>query len=134
MTALLVVAVGAAVGAVLRALAERVQGAVLARALAQHGERWYLSPGWSTLVVNLVGTVLLGWAAGRYDVGQLGTTWLLALGTGVAGGLTTFSTLGVEIVDLARDRARARLALLVAAHVLLGLGCATIGYRLGTVV
>jgi len=131
-TALLAVAAGAAFGAVVRALAERVQGAVLAHALARHGERWYLSPGWSTLAVNLVGTVLLGWAAGRYDVGHLGTTSLLALGTGVAGGLTTFSTLGVEIVDLVRDRARARLVLLVAAHVLLGLGCATIGYRLGT--
>ena len=134
MTALLVVAAGAAVGAVLRALAERVQAVVLAHALARHGERWYLSPGWSTLAVNLVGTVLLGWAAGRYDVGALGTTGLIALGTGLAGGLTTFSTLGVEIVDLVRDRARARLALLLAAHVVLGLACATIGYRPGTIV
>ena len=57
-----------------------------------------------------------------------------AVVTGVAGGLTTFSTLGVEIVDLVRDRARARLALLLAAHVVLGLACATIGYRLGTIV
>lgn len=132
MTPFLVVAAGAAVGAVLRALAERVQADVLARALVRHGERRVLAPGWSTLVVNLVGSAVLGWAAGRHDVGALSSTWFLALGAGVAGGLTTFSTLGVELFDLLRDRARGRFALLLGAQVTLGLVCATIGYRLGS--
>ena len=55
---------------------------------------------WGTLVVNAVGSLVLGVAAAALP----GHQWALALvGTGFCGALTTFSTFGFESVRLAQD-------------------------------
>ena len=53
---------------------------------------------WATLIVNVVGCVLIGFAA-RFVVRDT-AAWAFAV-TGVLGGFTTFSALAVELNDLA---------------------------------
>lgn len=140
MIAVLAVALGAATGAVLRSVAERAQAALLVRARARRPELthpaddgspvWWFGPGWSTLAVNVLGSAVLGWAAARWSAGLLDEAWFWALGSGLAGGLSTFSTLGVELDDARRERRTARLVVLAGLQVVLGLASATIGYQL----
>lgn len=72
---------------------------------------------WMTLLVNLVGCGLLGWvirSAPQRDLKAL-------LGTGFCGGLTTFSTMSLEIALLLQDgKALVSWAYLIAS-VILGL-------------
>ena len=53
---------------------------------------------WPTLLINLVGCGLLGFLVGR----RSRRSTLLLVGTGLCGGLTTFSTFAVEVADLLR--------------------------------
>ena len=53
---------------------------------------------WPTLVANLLGTLLLGAAAALVDSDSLSTSAAFVIGGGIAGGLTTFSTLAVDSV------------------------------------
>ncbi len=53
---------------------------------------------WATLVVNIVGSAVIGVAARRVVRGT--TAWAFVV-TGVLGGFTTFSALAVELNDLA---------------------------------
>jgi CrcB protein len=93
------------------------------------------------LVLNVVGAGLLGWLLARRPVPE---RWMPALGTGLLGGLTTFSTMIVQAGTLGHDAglvapgtARmtgAGLALVgasLAASVGLGLTALLIGRRLG---
>jgi CrcB protein len=109
----LLVALGAAVGAPLRYLVDR---AVQAR----HDS---LFP-WGTFAVNAAGSLLLG---------GLATTSLhtpapvmAALGTGLCGTLTTYSTFGYETIRLLQDRARLFAIINAAASIIAGLGAATL--------
>jgi CrcB protein len=111
MTPLLVVVVivAGAVGSVLRYLV----GLAGARA----------SWPWPVLLVNVTGSLIAG-AAIHTDVALVAVT-------GLAGGLTTFSTLSVETVQLTMT-GRWRAALLsVGANVFVGLAAATVGWVLG---
>ncbi len=63
---------------------------------------------WPTVLANVLGTALLGAAAFLSDAGQLSTAGAFIVGGGVAGGLTTFSTLAVDAIVLWRaSRSRA---------------------------
>jgi CrcB protein len=84
----LLVALGAAVGAPLRYLA----GDLLDGRLQ-----------WATLVVNVVGSALLGALVGAAAEGH----WLALLGTGFCGGLTTYSSFAVQSVQGGRRRGTA---------------------------
>jgi len=53
---------------------------------------------WATLTVNIVGCVLIGFAARHVVRGT--TAWAFVV-TGLLGGFTTFSALAVELNDLA---------------------------------
>lgn len=57
---------------------------------------------WPTLLANVLGTSLLGAAAFLTDSGQLSAAGAIIVGGGVAGGLTTFSTLAVDALVLWR--------------------------------
>jgi fluoride exporter len=115
----LLVALGAAVGAPLRYLVDR---AVQAR----HDS---LFP-WGTFAVNVVGSlifgVLVGGAAARVVPGQVGAL----LGTGLCGALTTYSTFGYETIRLLEDRAAPYALLNAVASVAAGLAAAYCGVAL----
>lgn len=57
---------------------------------------------WPTLLANVLGTALLGAAMALSDSGHLSATGAFIVGSGVAGGLTTFSTLAVDTLVLWR--------------------------------
>ena len=114
MTPLLVVA-GALAGAPLRLLATR---------LAARSGR---DPALGTLAVNVAGAGVLGVLLGLGGV----PGWVLALvGTGFCGTLTTFSTLGADVVRLVEERAVVRAAAYAAASLVLGVGAAAAGWAL----
>ena len=129
-TLALAVALAAGIGAVLRAVVELAQTRVLDRLHARHGGRWFVHPGWATLLVNVSGSALLGVVAALVAVHGWNEAWLAVAGAGLAGGLTTFSTLAVELADDARGGARGRLLARMVAHVALGLAAAGAGYAL----
>lgn len=54
---------------------------------------------WPTLVANVVGSAVLGAAAGAVHAGA--PAWVLVIaGAGLAGGITTFSSLSLDAVTL----------------------------------
>jgi len=95
----LAVALGAAVGAPLRYLVNRVvhDHVVSTRPLGFP---------WATLTVNLLGSALLGWVMAAAGHGVLGAVWVALLGAGFAGGFTTFSTFSWETDSLVDEGAR----------------------------
>lgn len=109
--AVLVVAVGGAVGAVLRHLV----------ALPP------LGPLRGVLLVNVLGSAALGALVALED--RLSTAVFLLLATGVCGALTTWSTLAVHTWELGRHGLRPAAAYL-GATLVLGLGAATLTYLL----
>lgn len=117
----LLVALGAAIGAPLRYLVDR---AIQTR----HDS---LFP-WGTLTVNVAGSFLLGMLAAA----SLNTAApvLAAAGTGLCGTLTTYSTFGYETVRLLQDRARLFALANVAANVVAGLAAAGLGATLAHLV
>lgn len=84
-TQVFAVAVGGAVGSVLRHL--------VGSAVAQAWPAW----GAGTLVVNVVGSFLLGLLLEVSGRSGLDPVARLALGTGLLGGFTTFSTFAWEV-------------------------------------
>jgi fluoride exporter len=117
----LLVAVGAAVGAPLRYLVDR----------AVQGRHDSLFP-WGTFAVNIAGSFLLGLLAAASL--HTPTPVLAAMGTGLCGALTTYSTFGYETVQLLHQRARLFAMLNVVASIVAGLGAAVVGAALAQAV
>ena len=92
MTGVLLVALGAAVGAPGRWLVDR-------EVQRRHTG---LVP-WGTLTVNLVGSLVLGVVLGWSSAPGRGHEVALLLGTGLCGAFTTFSTFAVESVRLLEE-------------------------------
>jgi len=115
-TAVLVV-VGAAAGAPLRYLADRVLRV-----------RFGATLPWATFAVNVAGSALLGLV-----VGAAAPPPLLALvGTGFCGALTTYSTFGAETVALAEDGRPVAAAVNALGSVLACLAAAALGLASGS--
>jgi CrcB protein len=86
-----------------------------------------ISAPWAVLAVNVVGSLVGGVLVGATS-GEL----QLILLTGLCGGLTTFSTLSVETVQLALDR-KARTAIAsMALNLVLGVAAAALGVALAS--
>lgn len=109
----LLVALGAAVGAPVRYLADR-------------GVQAWLGSGfpWGTLAVNMTGCLVLGLLAGS---GTTPAAVTAAVGTGFCGALTTYSTFGWEATTLPARRATAYVLL----STTVGLAAAALGWVLG---
>ncbi|MDX2558938.1 fluoride efflux transporter CrcB [Streptomyces sp. TX20-6-3] len=107
----LLVVAGAAVGAPLRYLTDRVA-------------RARLGPGfpWGTFTVNVAGSFLLGLLTGVTSA-QVH----LLLGTGLCGALTTYSTFSYETLRLYEDGAKGYAVLNVTASLAAGLGAVWLG-------
>ncbi|MBL0937727.1 MAG: fluoride efflux transporter CrcB [Gemmatimonadaceae bacterium] len=85
----------------------------------------------ATLVVNVTGSLVIGFVAGwgeRTDL--LSPAMRLLLMTGILGGYTTFSAFALESQTLLRNQAVAGAILNVMAHVVLGLLAVVAGHRL----
>ncbi|HLK01654.1 MAG TPA: CrcB family protein [Streptosporangiaceae bacterium] len=108
----LIVAVGAALGAPARYLADVLL-------TGRHDSRF----PWATFAVNVAGSGLLGFLAAL----PAGHGLMAFAGTGFCGALTTYSTFGLETVRLAQSGARTLAVLNVAASVTAGLGAAYCG-------
>ncbi|MFI5955251.1 fluoride efflux transporter FluC [Cryptosporangium sp. NPDC051539] len=108
----LLVALGAAVGAPLRYLTDRAVQAIV-------------GPGypWGTFTVNVAGSLVLGFVAGR--PASAGVTALV--GTGFCGALTTYSTFSYEVLRLAQGRARFLSVAYVVATLFAAFGAAAVG-------
>lgn len=115
----LLVALGAAVGAPLRYLLDR-----LVRAHTGDGFPW------GTFTVNVAGSALLGFLV-ALPVGGWVQAWA---GTRLCGALSTYSTFGYETLRLAEDDRRAHAVLNVAGSILAGLGAATCGAVLASAI
>jgi fluoride exporter len=115
-TPLLVVA-GALVGAPLRLLVTRLA--------ARNGR----DPARGTLAVNVVGSALLGLVLGAAATPP---AVVALVGTGFCGTLTTFSTLGGDVLRMVEQRRLARGLAYVAGSVVLGVGAAVLGYLLAS--
>ncbi|GAA1662554.1 hypothetical protein GCM10009830_04800 [Glycomyces endophyticus] len=117
---LLLVALGAAVGAPARFLTDLVAAHYLGRAMP-----------WGTLAVNTAGSGLAAFLA----VAATGPAWTALLSIGFCGALTTFSTLSWETLRLAEDgrwrRAAANIALNLAGGLTAGLAGAALARLLG---
>jgi len=111
----LLVALGAAVGAPLRYLVDQfIQG--------RHDSVF----PWGTLTVNVVGSFLLGLLAATVS-----GPWIALLGTGFCGALTTYSTFGYETVRLVQERARGYAVLNAVVSLAAGLTAAVLGSLVG---
>ncbi|PZG46562.1 fluoride efflux transporter CrcB [Spongiactinospora gelatinilytica] len=113
----LLVALGAAVGAPLRYLTDRV---IRARTGSDFP--------WGTFAVNVAGSALLGFLAALPADGAL----MALFGAGFCGALTTYSTFGYETVRLVTEGWRARAALNAGGSVAAGLTAAYAGALLAT--
>ncbi|GAB3808594.1 fluoride efflux transporter CrcB [Micromonospora zhanjiangensis] len=112
---ILLVALGAAVGAPLRYLTDR---AVQTR----HDSVF----PWGTLTVNVAGSLLLGFLVGL----PAGPAATAVLGTGFCGALTTYSTFSYETLRLVQTGARFAALANVLASVVVGLGAGFAGLAL----
>lgn len=105
-SAVLVISVGAALGALLRWVLGMGLNAL-----------WPTIP-LGTLAANLVGGLLIGVASEFFrNHGGLPVEWRLAIITGFMGGLTTFSTFSLEVGTLIQSGEVASAALEIGLHV-----------------
>lgn len=113
----LLVAGGGALGAVARYLTDWVVAARLGRGFP-----------WGTLLVNVVGSFMLGLIVGA----AVDPSAALLLGTGFCGALTTYSTFAADAAALLTTGARLRAAAYAVASVSLGLLACVGGFSLAS--
>ncbi|MCX8088898.1 MAG: fluoride efflux transporter CrcB [Meiothermus ruber] len=114
----LLVMLGGAIGAMLRyGLGAWVQG--------------LLGPGfpWSTFLINITGSLLIGLVLRLSLEGALSPEWRLFLAVGVLGGYTTFSTFSWETLTLVQQGEWLKAFLYMAGSVVLGFVLVWLAYR-----
>jgi CrcB protein len=116
---LVLVMLGAAVGAPMRYLADR---AVQSR----HDTGF----PWGTFTVNVVASLVLGLITGSALAGSAPHDVQVFLGTGLCGALSTYSTFSYESMRLAEQGRRVFAAANIAASVIASLGAAFLGVAL----
>jgi CrcB protein len=114
----LLIALGAAVGAPLRYLTDRT--------VQQRHDTVF---PWGTFAVNVAGSFVLGVLTA--GAGLFGPAVTAALGTGFCGALTTYSTFSYESLRLLQDRARVQAVGNLVGSVVAGIGSAVIGFAVG---
>ncbi|MDQ0690406.1 CrcB family protein [Arthrobacter sp. W4I7] len=85
---------------------------------------------WATLFVNVTGCFIIGAAHAMTLKLGVAPEWQAALATGLAGGLTTFSSWTTATVRLLSEARFGSAALNVAANLVLGFGAAAAGLAL----
>jgi len=87
---------------------------------------------WATLVVNVAGSLAIGWLLARMEVGEGGTVrgqafWVV----GVCGGFTTFSSFSWQTVEQMQRGSWGAAAANVVFSVVLCLAATWLGWRMG---
>lgn len=118
MKPLLLVALGGALGASARYGVAVASGKLLADRV------W----PWATLVANVLGCAAIGFALAMVRDGSLGPQARLFFVTGILGGLTTFSSFGVETFALAESGRWGLAVLYVAVSVAAGLAALWVAF------
>lgn len=99
-------------------------------------DAWVHDPSswpWATLGVNVAGSLVLGVVVALLRVRPAASLhWRPLLATGLCGGLTTFSTLQLELVRMAEAGAGGLAVAYLAVSVALGLAAVVTGLRLGS--
>lgn len=117
MKTLIYIAIGGAFGSVVRYL--------LSKTIQQH---WVGVFPWGTMVVNLLGSLLIGILYGLFEKHNiLSADMRLLLTAGVCGGFTTFSTFMNESLSLMRGGEMLLCALYIGGSVALGLVAVYLG-------
>ena len=117
---LVLVMVGAAVGAPLRYLTDRaVQG--------RHGT----AMPWGTFTVNVVGSSVLGLLTAAAITGDVSPGTQLVIGTGFCGALTTYSTFSWETLRLFEEDSSLLAGANVVSSILAGIAAAATGFAIG---
>lgn len=88
----------------------------------------------ATLIVNLAGSLLLGFYLARREQTVTAPLSLQFWGIGVFGSFTTFSTFSIEVVDLLERGQAVTAVAYVATSIFGGLILALAGQRLGSVI
>jgi CrcB protein len=111
-------------GAVLGANARYWLGVLFAR---------FAMPGfpWTTLTINVSGSLLLGGFIGWSARQMPHPGWSLVIAVGFCGAYTTFSTFGYELFAMLQERSVAQAIGYVAASVVVGLGAVALGWAAG---
>ena len=116
-------AVAGSLGAILRYLVDR---AVQARARSEFP--------YGTLVINVTGSLILGFLTGAALHHHLAADWLTVLGTGMIGAYTTFSTFSFDNFRLLTGDAAGTALTNMVLSVVAGLAAAAAGLALGGLV
>lgn len=122
MIAVAAVAIGGAVGSVLRY-------AMTLAVIRLHPQPFPLG----TMLVNILGSLLIGVLMAKYAAGGLSENARLLLVTGVLGGFTTFSAFSWDVLELFQRGHMVQAVLYVAGSVLLSLGACAVGYYLANI-
>jgi len=120
---LLLVIVGAAVGAPLRYLTDR--------AIQQRHDSDF---PWGTLTVNVAGSLVLGLMTGAVAAGVSPEPLVPLVGAGLCGALTTWSAFSYETLRLAQEELTAQAAANVALSLGAGVAAAFLGALAGTAI
>ena len=115
------IAAGGAIGAVAR------YGCTIVLAT-----QWGSAFPWGTLTVNLVGSFLLGLIGARAELAAPAPLLRLALGTGLIGAFTTFSTMQWELLLLLREQQWRTAAIYLIVSLTLGLLMVWLGHAAGS--
>ena len=117
---ILAIAIGGAFGSVSRFIVAREMGRLLGNFLP-----------YGTLIVNILGSLVLGWLATLFlDRQGINSALRLGIAVGFLGAFTTFSTFSLESVQLLLSGAVWRAALNVAANTVVCLGMCYLGIQL----
>lgn len=85
---------------------------------------------WATLLVNVAGCFVIGMAHGLTAAMGLGSEWQVGLATGLAGGLTTFSSWTTATIRLVSEARFGSALLNVVVNLALGFAAAAAGIAL----
>jgi fluoride exporter len=114
----LIIGLGGALGAISR------YGVSLGLSGAQLGSGF----PWATLVVNIVGCFLIG-AVYQFGIGRTLVYWLPFIAVGFLGGFTTFSSFGLDAIQLFQAKQHTYLWLYVLSSNIIGLGAVFAGMK-----
>lgn len=119
MKSILLVALGGAIGSVLRYMVSICYATT------------YKSFPWQTLCINLLGSLVIGMVVGMIQRKGVNTDWLQYFWMmGICGGFTTFSSFSKECMVLLQAGAYVSVCLYIALSIILGISLTFLGYSI----